>query len=347
MAACAVPVMLTPGTASAATSPAGAPSFIFAPYNAATQGVIRASFHYTIAPGGTLTDSLVLANPASYEQTFRIWSADAYNTALGGALALRIEGYPMTQVGTWITLPTGGADYGVSPGQEVILHFALTVPPNAIPGDHVGGIEALDVTPPPTNGSTSRVLVHEGIGVPIFINVPGPRRPSAAVTQVGAASSVPWLAFATGSSEARVGYQVQNTGNTILRGKAHVWVTNIFGQTVKTFPGNVLGNLLPGETAAFAEPLWKSLPIAGPQTVHVTFSPVGTKSATGATTFWIVPWLLIILILIVLLALVGWLWRRHRRRIAAQGTEGGESESGGSEAEAVDVKAPQEPVPTA
>ena len=31
--------------------PAGAPSFIFAPYNAATQGIIRASFHYTLAPG--------------------------------------------------------------------------------------------------------------------------------------------------------------------------------------------------------------------------------------------------------------------------------------------------------
>ena len=107
----------------------------------------------------------------------------------------------MTQVGRWITLPTGAANYGVAPGQEVILRFSLTVPPNAIPGDHVGGIEALDVSAPPGQSSGSKVLVHEGIGVPIFIKAPGPRHPSAAVTSVNAASSVPPFAFITGSSK--------------------------------------------------------------------------------------------------------------------------------------------------
>ena len=228
-----------------------------------------------------ITDTLVLANPTRYEQAFKIWAADAYNTTLGGALALRLDGYPMTQVGTWITLPTAGADYGVSPGQEVILNFALTVPPNAIPGDHVGGIEALDITPPPGNSSGNKVLVHEGIGVPIFINVPGPRHPSAAITFVKEVTSVPLLSFANGSSQARVGYQIENTGNTILRGKARVWVTNLFGQTVKTFPENVVGNLLPAEAANFPEPLWKSLPIAGPQTVHVAFSPSWCQTRDG------------------------------------------------------------------
>jgi len=345
MAIIATPEVLIPSPASAASAPAGAPSFVFAPYNEATQGVIRASLHYTILPGSSITDEIVLANPEPYEQTFRIWGADAYNTALGGALALRLDGYPMSQVGTWITLPTKGADYGVSAGQEVILKFALTVPPNAIPGDHVGGIEALNITPPQTNGSSNRVLVHEGIGVPIFIHVPGPRHPSAAVTFVGAASSVPWLAFATGSSQARVGYQIENTGNTILRGKVHVWVTNLFGQTVKTFPDSVLGNLLPSQQANFAEPLWKSLPIAGPQTIHVTFSSAGAKPATGSATFWIVPWLLIILILLIVLGLVAWLWRRHRRKIADGTIAEGEGETGGAEEVARDAT-PHEPVPT-
>ena len=125
MTFCAAPILSTSASASAATPAAGAPSFIFAPYNAATAGIIRASFHYSAAPGGSVTDELVLANPTSYEQVFRIWAADAYNTALGGALALRVANYPMTQVGTWIRLPTTAADYGVSPKQEVILHFAL------------------------------------------------------------------------------------------------------------------------------------------------------------------------------------------------------------------------------
>lgn len=344
MAALVVPLVASPAQASEAATSAGAPSFIFAPYNEATQGVIRASFHYTMRPGSTVADTLVLANPTSYEETFKIWAADAYNTALGGALALRLDSYPMTQVGTWVKLPVGGADYGVTPGTEVVLHFTVTVPPNAIPGDHVGGIEALDVTPPPTAGGANRVLVHEGIGVPIFIDVPGPRHPSAAVTLVNTADSVPLFAFANGSSDARVGYQIQNTGNTLLRGRVHVWVTNIFGQTVKTFPSNVLGNLLPGQQANYVETLWKSLPIAGPQTVHVTFSPNGAKSVSGSATFWVIPWLLIIVILLVLAALAYWLWRRHRRKLAAGSTTGTAAGTGGSTTAA--EKAPREPVPT-
>ena len=345
-AALAIPLAFTSAPASAAASaPAGAPSFIFAPYNSSTQGVIRASFHYTMRPGSTVTDSLVLANPSPYEQVFKIWSADAYNTTLGGALALRLDGYPMTQVGTWITLPVGAADYGVAPGSEVVLHFDLTVPPNAIVGDHVGGIEALDITPPPATGGANRITVHEGIGVPIFINVPGPRHPSAAITLVNTASSVPWLAFANGSSEARVGYQVENTGNTILRGGVHVWVTNLFGQTVKTFPSNVLGNLLPGHAANFVEPLWKGLPIVGPQTVHVTFSPVGSKQVSGSGTFWVIPWLLIIVIVVLVLAVAFWLWRRHRRKVAAGGATGATGDPPASEA--AEETATKEPVPSA
>jgi hypothetical protein len=344
--ALALPLALAPAPASAAgTAPPGSPSFIFAPYSTAATGVIRASFHYTLPPGTTITDRLVLANPSSQEQTFRIWSADAYNTSLSGALALRIDGYPMTQVGTWIKLPTGAADYGVSPGSEVLLQFALTVPPNAIPGDHVGGIEALDVSPPPANTGPNRVLVHEGIGVPIFINVPGPRHPSAAVTLVNTASSVPALSFVNGTSDARVGYQVQNTGNTILRGGVHVWVTNLFGQTVKTFPSNIIGNLLPGQQANYVEPLWKSLPIGGPQTVHVTFSPVGAKSVSGSSTFWIIPWVLIIVILLVLLAVAAWLWRRHRRKVAAAGEASDKAATQASKS--AGEAAPKEPVHTA
>jgi len=341
LAAFATPEVLPSLPASAASPPAGAPSFIFAPYNASTKGVIRASFHYTLAPGNTVTDSLVLANPTTQEQTFRIWAADAYNTTLGGALALRPDGYPMFQVGTWITLPTGAADYGVAPGQEVILNFALRVPPNAIPGDHVGGIEALNISPQ-QGGSGNKILVHEGIGVPLFINVPGPRRPSAAITAVNAASSVPLFAFITGSSQARVGYQITNTGNTIMRGRVHVWATNLFGNTVKTFPSQVLGNLLPGQQANFPTPLWKSLPIAGPQTVHVAFSPIGSRTITGSTSFWVIPWLLIILILLLLLAIAFWLWRRHRRQAAVGSAEA--NKSTGTEA-AADVPT-QEPVPT-
>ena len=81
-------------TPRSAASPAAAPGgalIHLCPHNAATQGVIRASFHYTMQPGSTVTDSLVLANPTATNRRSGSGAADAYNTALGGALALRLD----------------------------------------------------------------------------------------------------------------------------------------------------------------------------------------------------------------------------------------------------------------
>ena len=197
------------------------------------------------------------------------------------------------------------------------------MPPNAIPGDHVGGIEALDVTPPATGGS-NRVLVHEGIGVPIFIKVPGPRHPVLPRSPlVNTASSVPWLAFATGSSDARVGYQVQNTGNTILRGKVHVSVTNIFGQTVKTFPSNVMATCSPAQTPSYPEPLWKSCRSWAPDGAR-DVQPGRLEGRHGIGHLLGHPVALMILILIVLLPWVtgcgGATERSRRSGSAREGT---------------------------
>ena len=103
-----------------------------------------------------------------------------------------------------------------------------------------------------------------------------------------------------------------------------------------------MGNLLPGQLANFPTPLWKSSADRRPSDGARVVQSDRSQAATGSTTLWIVPWLLILLIVFVILAIAVWLWRRHRRKIAA-----GEAEGVGERGtRTVDETAPQEPVPT-
>lgn len=324
----------------------GLPSFSLTPVSAPGSVTPRGSFHYDMLPGQTISDSVVLTNETTELEDFQIWGTDGYNTTIGGAFALRPYGYPMTGVGTWIDTHLGSGVYGL-PGQtSVTINFSVTVPSNATPGDHAGGIEALDVTPvaQPTGGP-AHFIIHRGIATAVYVRVAGPTRPSAAVSNISVKSSVPAIGF--GSRTAAVTYQLENTGNTLLSGQAVATVTDIFGRTVKTFAPVGIQAFVPGGRFTVVEPRWDSLPLFGPETVHVTFTSPGMPTATGSSTFWVFPWLLVLLILAVLGLIIWRLWVRRQNRASAAGQEGatgGSSPDGpGGPAAAGGAEAPSEP----
>ena len=286
------------------------------------------AFRYDALPGQTINDSVVLTNQTSQLEDFKIWASDAYNTPAGGALALRPQGYAMTGVGTWIDSHLGSGVYGLAGNTSVTINFSVTVPQNATPGMHVGGIETLDVTPvPQPKHGPAHFVINRGIGSVVFVNVGGPTQAAAAVSSISVKSSVPPIGF--GHSSANVSFQLENTGNTLLSGTAVATVTDLFGRTVKTFQPVSVRAFVPGNRFTVIEPTWNDLPFIGPETVHVTFNASGMKPATGESTFWIFPWLFVLLVLL-LLGLVIWrviVWRRKRAGTTAppddSGTDGG------------------------
>lgn len=295
----------------------GIPSFSLTPISA-PGAAPRSAFHYDMLPGQTINDSVVLTNQTSQLEDFQIWASDGYNTTVGGAFTLRPVGYPMTGVGTWINTHLGTAVYGLAGNTSVTINFSATVPANATPGLHAGGIEALNVTPvaQPSHGPT-HFVIHRGIAEAVFVQVAGPVHAAAAVSDIAVKSSVPAIGF--GSSSAGVSFQLENTGNTLLSGNAVATVTDLFGRTVKTFRTVGVQAFVPGGRFTVQEPTWHNLPFIGPETVHVTFTSPGMKEATGQSTFWVFPWLLVLLILLVLGLVI---WRvivRRRNRVGTTG----------------------------
>jgi len=320
--------------------------FIFTPTELPGSHAPRTSLRYDVHPGAIINDSVILANPTKQVESFRIWAADGYNTTSQGALALRPYTYPKVDVGAWTTLPVGNAIYGVNPGTQITLHFSIKVPLDATPGsDHVGGLVALDVTPPPSvsggvgNGA-AKFTIHPGIGVPIFVHVIGPSRPGAAVTNVRDITSVPMFAFIDGSSYSYIAYTLLNTGNSILTGTVTVSVKDVFGSVVKQFPATGVSNFLPGQSFNIVEPEWKPLPIAGPEQVTVSFAPAGLAAVSGHLTIWVIPWFLIWVIAGLILLMLAWYifrGKKRRRELDSELALGGGSASSASSSPAVPV----------
>ena len=345
-------VLSATGLVVAVAPPAGAiavPTFSLTPVSAPGAIAPRGSFHYDMLPGQTINDSVVLTNETSQLQDFQVWATDGLNTPVGGAFALRPLGYPMTGVGTWVNTHLGTGVYGLNGNTSVTVNFSVTAPANATPGDHAGGIEALNVTPiPQPSGGPAHFIIHRGVATAMFIRVAGPTHAAAAVSNISVKSSVPALGF--GSRHAVVSYQLENTGNTLLSGSAVATVTDIFGRTVKAFPPVGVQDFVPGARFTVIEPRWNNLPLIGPETVHVKFTSPKMPTATGQSTFWIFPWLLVLLVLVVL-GLVIWrlvVWRRSRAVAGQAGDDAAPDGDGPAAPSGTDgaATAPEPSVPT-
>lgn len=264
----------------------------------------RPFFNYDEAAGGTLHDDIAITNRGDTPLTFDLYPADAYNLP-NGAFSLKGAKEPRVDVGAWVKLPIPSVT--VPPHKALGIPFSLTVPRNATPGDHSGGIVALLRTvaqPPPGEHAQLRL----GVGTRIYLRVPGPLRPGLTIT--GATFHKRVAAFGSGSGSVTVRFS--DTGNTRLGATARVTVTDEFGRTVKRFAPARYGALLPGNQIALVEP-WKSLPRIG--RFHIKVSVVANgMTRQRSVTSWILPWVLLVLVGLALVAIAVLIWRLRRRR---------------------------------
>jgi hypothetical protein len=173
-------------------------------------------------------------------------------------------------------------------------------------------VVALNLAAPTGVGSGTNLAIQRGEGIAVYVRVPGALHPGVASADIGAATSVPALGF--GSSWAKAHYEVVNTGNAVLNGRAQLEAVNVFGTVIKRFAPVSIDALIPGQKMAIVEPRWNGLPFAGP--VHLKVDMVTTSiKSTGEAVIWVVPWLLFLLIVLLIVVLIGyWIHRRRRRR---------------------------------
>ena len=280
----------------------------------------RPYYNYGVTPGGVLHDQAAIRNFSTKPLTLRVYATDAVNLQDGGFGLLPSAQRPV-EAGSWIAVGTrdGRGFVTVPARQSVVVPIRLTVPRDATPGDHVGGI-VVSLTTRSTNTDGAAVELDQRVGSRVFIRVSGPLHPALSIEQVRASYDGVLNPF--GSGRASVSYVVRNTGNVKLGGRQQVSVHGPAGPTAQASGLADVPLLLPGgsyRAIARVQGVW---PLAR-ETATVRVAPLvvpgdvvpGLHESVATATFWALPWTpLAILVGLVLLLGGGLVLRRWRGR---------------------------------
>jgi hypothetical protein len=260
-------------------------------------GADRSSFSYNVNPGGSLKDALVVANRGKKPVKLTVYASDGFTTGTG-QLDLRGHDDKQTGVGAWVH--ASSAALTVAAGKTVSVPFTVTLPANATPGDHVGGI----ITSLTAPDATDTVNVERRLGIRIKMRVGGDLAPALAVENAH-------LSYAGGNASLR--YTLHNTGNATQSADQAARVTGPFGWFASS-PAAIPAppELLPGETWNVTVPLRDVTPafwLTGkvtvtPRLTDASGSTTSLRPVTATTHTWAVPWLLAALLVLLIAAIV-------------------------------------------
>ena len=126
----------------------------------------RARLEYLVEPGTEVRDHVVVRNLGSETITIELAALDARQTP-DNAFELLAPDERSARVGAWIKLDA--STVRVSPRNETVVGFSLTLPPDAEPGDHAGGIVAVS-----TATAADGPDVQYRVGTRAYVRVVGP-----------------------------------------------------------------------------------------------------------------------------------------------------------------------------
>ena len=260
-------------------------------YPVASKVAARPYFYLSADPGQTLTDKVAVANKTGKPLTFRLYAADAYNTARDGGFAVRTMKERMRGVGAWAR--PARSRITVPGHKSVTVPFTLRVPQGAEPGDHPGAIVALDERIDPGSGKLA-LGVQRAVGARVYLRVSGPTLPAISVEQMHVSHHQP-LVPGVGDSMATISYTLRNTGNVTLDPKVELKARGLFGRTLLDRDlTRIPSELLPGQRVRLTE-TWHGAPQLDWGDITLTASAPDTRQSASAS-FFALPWLLAALV---------------------------------------------------
>jgi hypothetical protein len=177
-----------------------------------------------------------------------------------------------------------------------------------------------------TQGTTSRagsipITVIQAVGVRVYGRVVGPLHPALALSNLSLTVNRSAAGQFGGAVDAGVKFSVRNAGNTVLSPATGVVLTTPFGTAARrTLP---MSELLPGSSQAYSM-TFSGLSAYGHLRAEVRATS-GRAEASAATTAWVVPWALFIVILGALIMIVIVIRARRHKRIVAPPPPGPET----------------------
>ena len=263
-------LLLSAVALTAAPSPASAddaPTWSVAPASASGQDG-RTAFDYSVSPGAAISDTVAVHNLSGMPATFLLYAGDATTDSQTGAYSLVPSVADNRDLGAWVAIdgsgasaacatpaaaggvacdgvPVGAVPVTLAPNAQALVPFTITVPPNAAPGDHDGGIVAVFRSAQPADAGQQPVVVEQRLGSRVHVRVAG------ALTAELRVSGLT-TDFAGGvnpvQGDATTSYTLSNAGNVRLDATVETQVSGPFGIPLYTLPSTTVTDLLPGKS---------------------------------------------------------------------------------------------------
>lgn len=278
----------------------------------------RSRFSYQVDPGQHLDDFYLLRNTGTTAQTMKVFATDAFNTPSGEFSLLDTQAAP-TDVGTWVTFSGGqhSIEVPLAAGESRVISFRLSVPADATPGDHAGGV-VISVA-----AGQGNIVVDRRVATRLYVRVKGALQASLTVSNI-AAAYVPSLNPFSGTTTVR--FTLRNNGNVALGANAVVDVKSYFGVSVSSLIRSTVLEMLPRTTRVVSVDV-PGVPQIGYLAPHVNLVPTVAADALNpgqlrttdrVTNLFVMPWWLLI---ILLGGLTVWVIARLRRRANSRAAE--------------------------
>ena len=259
------------------------PAVMFAQSDAGI-GLKPANIAEKMEPGEVKQFTVLVSNVSDQDQNYYLYKRDISGVRDGGVpifadKSLDTGGLSLSD---WIQLDADRLE--VPAGTERPVSFLLSVPNNASPCDHFGGVFVSAEAP---ELEASGAAIGYQVANIVSIRVAGECIEKAQIRQFSTDN------YLYGKSEVDFNLKFENSGNTLLRPQGPLVITNMFGKQVANLIFNQeLAGVFPGVTREF-EFSWSSDETGFGRyeaMVSPSYGEEGAKQTAFSTaTFWILP----------------------------------------------------------
>jgi hypothetical protein len=229
----------------------------------------RAYFKPVIAPGGSLTDQVVVTSTSSKPIRLIVSAVDGRTGQTSGAVYANRQDL-VTRAGAWVTPAVSSLTLAAHSQQ--VVDFTVRVPAAAVPGDHLAGL-AFENADPTTSGGKFGVTEVVRTVVGVEITVPGPAASHVRLSGLSLAA-LPGLRYAT------LTIHIGDDGRKLVKPVLTVSLTGPSGYH-RTLH-RALDTILPGDTIAYPF-VWPDNLAAGDYVAKVTAANGSEREVETAT----------------------------------------------------------------
>lgn len=276
---------------------------------------------YSVDPGDTVVGTIKLRNEGTAQETYYPLIRD-FVAGEDGETPSFIEPSATSSAG-WASFEKSPVTVGAGEDEQVV--FRIKVPDNATPGGHYLGLLFTNQNPAITEG----VGVSGAVGPIVLLNVSG--------NIIEKGSIAGFTVSPTSSTSLPVTFETRfkNAGNSHLKPQGSIMITNWLGSVVANVPVNLDGrNVLPNSTRQFSA-TWQTVELPedaselvkewrnfgfGPYkaTLRMAYGE-GQQVVAAQNSFWVMPWMLVIIAVIFLAILLVLLMQYNRWIVSRAG----------------------------